>query len=90
MPTLRGEALVGLARRQDEHVLGALLKELAPEQMARLEERPDLPLEAAAEIADPRLLPASSLRKQGWETDTLLEDAIARCRSRGRHAQERE
>lgn len=79
-PTARGEAMVGLARRKDERVIAALLNELTPERMRMLEERPDLPIEAAAELGDPRLLPALlHLRESGWE-DRHLDAAVERCR----------
>ena len=80
--TARGEAMLGLARRKDERVVPFLLKELSPEQMGRLEERPDLPLEAAEKLADARLLPALlQLRGSGWKDDPLLGKAIESCQS---------
>ncbi len=48
----RGESLVGLARRGDERVIHALLKEWYEEDMVSI-----LSVEAAGEIADARLLP---------------------------------
>jgi HEAT repeat protein len=49
---IRGEALVGLARRRDEHLKSAVLKELSGELYG------DWVLEAAQEIADPDFIPA--------------------------------
>jgi HEAT repeat protein len=78
--TARGEAMVGLARRKDERVIDALVRELAPERMRMLDDRPDLPIEAATELGDPRLLPALlHLREAGWE-NRHLEEAIECCR----------
>jgi HEAT repeat protein len=75
-----GEALVGLARRRD---LGIV------ERVRELLEKPqvgNLIVEAAGDLADPRLLPAlERLQESGWpERDPrggLLETAIAACRS---------
>lgn len=79
--TTRSEAMVGLARRKDQRVVAALLEQLAPERMALLKERPDLPIEAAEEVADPRLLPALlRLRAAGWEDNGYLDQVIDRCR----------
>jgi hypothetical protein len=48
--------------------------------MGRLEVRPDLPLDAAEEIGDARLLPALlRLRDSGWSDVAGLADAIERC-----------
>lgn len=74
----RGEALVGLAIRRDERVVPALLAALAMDE-DEFGERYDLVLEAAGELADPRLLPAL-LARRGRTTDELsLESAIERC-----------
>jgi HEAT repeat protein len=74
----RGEALVGLAIRRDERVVPALLAALAMDE-DEFGERYDLVLEAADELADPRLLPAL-LARRGRTTDELsLESAIERC-----------
>jgi hypothetical protein len=61
-------------------VIDALVRELAPERMRMLDDRPDLPIEAATELGDPRLLPALlHLREAGWE-NRHLEEAIECCR----------
>jgi HEAT repeat protein len=79
-PTTRAEAMVGLARRKDGRVLGPLTEALHPDHFRRYDPREDLVLEAAEELADPRLVPA--LRRlqrhcdEGW-----LADIIERCRS---------
>jgi HEAT repeat protein len=76
--TTRGEAMVGLARRKDPHVLIPLI--------AELQKRPNwiLPLEAAIELADVRLLPALLSWKAHWLGEKTwiypdLEKAIAVC-----------
>jgi HEAT repeat protein len=53
---VRGEALVGLAKRKDARVIAALRREFERPQTT------DLPLEAAAAIADPSLVPVL----EGW------------------------
>ncbi len=63
-PEVRGEALVGLARRRDPRTRAALERELA----ASFD---DLALDAACELADPALLPClralqSSVRGEAW------------------------
>jgi len=74
----RGEAMVGLAIRRDERVIPALLAALAMDE-DDFGERYDLVLEAADELADPRLLPAL-LARQGRTTDDLsLQSVITRC-----------
>jgi HEAT repeat protein len=76
--TTRGEAMVGLARRRDPRVLAPLL--------AVLDEQPNwsLPLEAAEELADSRLLPALLSFRAHWTDEETwifshLEAAIAIC-----------
>ena len=75
----RGEALVGMARRKDGRVFEPLLKELATEGVG------SLAIEAAAEIADPRLLPLLLELKDdclaaSGSVDDDIERAIAACR----------
>jgi HEAT repeat protein len=72
-PEVRGEALMGLARRKDPRTRAALDEELArwPHD--------DLALDAARELADPALLPRllalqSSERRDPWSN--ALEVAI--------------
>lgn len=57
---VRGEALVGLARRKDERVLDALIAELTAEQVGLLA------IEAAEELGDTRLGPALLTLKEEW------------------------
>jgi HEAT repeat protein len=87
----RGEAMVGLARRKDGRVLPALLKELEPEQMARLEVRPDLPLEAAEKMGDAQLLPVLQWLQclSTWRDDPLLVKAIESCQTDANSGQTR-
>jgi HEAT repeat protein len=80
----RGEALVGLAKRKDQRVFEPLL--------AELERMPDwsLPLEAAEELADVRLLPALRKLEENWEGKQFwmyddLQKAIAACE--GQHSE---
>jgi HEAT repeat protein len=73
-----GEAAVGLARRGDPRVLGPLLEKLADPLVGNLY------VEAAAELADPRLLPLlRQLEAGGWQDGelrpTVLDDAVASC-----------
>jgi HEAT repeat protein len=68
----RGEALVGLARRQDPRVIEPLARELRSDDVG------DLAFEAAHAIADPRLL--SALRELAEDCDDEdIKDAISRC-----------
>ena len=73
-----GEALVGLARRKDVQIVALLLEALQTEDVG------SLPLEAAAALADPVLLPRlQQLQvqwsgKQNWPYQ-LLEDVIVAC-----------
>jgi HEAT repeat protein len=79
---IQGEAMLGLARRRDERVFGPLLA--AIEADAATGYSGTLPLDAAAELGDPRLYPALlRLRanwrdERGWVRDAL-EEAIERC-----------
>jgi len=77
----RGEAIVGLARRHDERVVEPLLAELEAGWDGRLL------LEAATEIADPRLYPVLARLQEEWDDDkdwpySALKEAIAACRPR--------
>jgi HEAT repeat protein len=72
-----GEALVGLARRQDERVLPTLIAQLMSDDVSILA------IEAAEKFANPQLLPAL-LQAQTWcEPDgyfaNLLATAIVAC-----------
>jgi HEAT repeat protein len=75
-----GEAMVGLARRKDRRVVAPLLELLQSGHAS------SLPLEAAAALADPVLLPklqqiqAQWNGKQEWPYQ-LLEEAIVACTS---------
>lgn len=80
-PVTRAEAFVGLARRGDERVVVPLIEALHPEQIDQFEPRRDLVLEAAEEIADPRLLPALLALRDRPESERI-EGIIHRCRQR--------
>jgi HEAT repeat protein len=72
----RGEALVGLARRKDARIIEPLIKELARYPDAEY----TYSLEAAEEIADPRLLPVlTRLKKSVDLDDSPFDEAIRRC-----------
>jgi HEAT repeat protein len=73
-----GEALVGLARRHDERAVDLLLKELEAGWNG------SLLLEAATELADPRLYPSLVKLQEEWDEAkswpySMLEEAIAAC-----------
>jgi HEAT repeat protein len=71
---IRGEALVGLARRGDERVVEYLLKEMSSDEVGTLA------VEAARDIAHPRLYPILIKLKEWWDVDqALLEEAINAC-----------
>jgi HEAT repeat protein len=78
---VRGEALVGLARRQDERALGLVRRELTNKIGA------DLILEAAELLADPTLVHLLRAQRDDWDAEDeerlghRLDDAIAACRS---------
>jgi HEAT repeat protein len=78
-PVTRAEAFVGLARREDERVISPLIEALRPECLDTFEPRQDLVLEAAEEIADPRLLPALLALRDRPENQ-WIEEIIRRCR----------
>ena len=72
----RAEALSGLVKRQDARVVAPLKKALKLPSVGTLE------VQAAADVADPALLPELEALKSWWDVDTsLLEEAIARCRA---------
>ena len=72
---VRGEALVGLARRGDERVVEYLLKELSSGEVGALA------VEAARDIARPQLYPGLIKLKEWWDVDReLLEEAVGACR----------
>lgn len=74
-----GEAAVGLASLGDARVLDRLMVELAKDDVGNLW------VEAAARLADPRLLPLLlALKANGWQEDDeprpeVLDEAIERC-----------
>ncbi len=71
---IRGEALVGLATRKDERVVEPLLSELSRDWVGTLA------VEAAREIADPRLCESLLKLKTRWDVDEhLLKEAIDVC-----------
>lgn len=71
---IRGEALVGLARRQDERVVEPLIKELSSDSVGILA------VEAAKEIGDAQLYSALRQLKEWWDVDkNLLAEAINSC-----------
>jgi HEAT repeat protein len=74
---IHGEALVGLARRQDERILPKLMEQLMSKNLSVL------PIEAAEKFANPQLLPAL-LQVKSWCEPTgsfaeALADAIVAC-----------
>ncbi len=77
MNEIHGEALVGLASRQDERILPKLMEQLMSENLSVL------PIEAAEKLANPQLLPAL-LRIKTWCEPTgyfaeTLAAAIVSC-----------
>lgn len=71
------EALVGLAIRKDERVVEPLIREITSHQVGRLA------VEAAREIASPRLYPALVELKKWWDVDEqMLNEAIESCHPR--------
>jgi len=85
-PEVRGEALVGLARRRDASIAEAVQRELESEFHG------DWAVEAARHLGDPRFLPAlKQLAERLTGKDAVyfrgtVEDAIAACE--GRRAEE--
>lgn len=76
-PEVRGEALLGLARRKDQKVLRPLIEELASEKVL------DLAVEAAVELASPELEPVLLELAKRWTKDPrLLRQAIDACSRR--------
>jgi HEAT repeat protein len=76
----RFEALVGLARRKDNRALRPILESLSATTVY------EMALEAAQELADPRLLPALLDLKKRWATDddrfvADLDSAIDACQN---------
>jgi hypothetical protein len=70
--------MVGLARRKDARVIASLLAVLQTGDVG------SLPLEAAAELADPLLLPALVQLQARWGNNQewpyqLLQEAIVAC-----------
>jgi HEAT repeat protein len=80
-PITRAEAFVGLARRNDERVIPPLIEALAPMRVDEFDPRQDLVLEAAEEIADPRLLPALLALRDRPE-NAWIEEIIQRCQDK--------
>jgi HEAT repeat protein len=75
----RCEALLGLARRGDERVVGPLQAELEADRVG------ELAVEAAAAIGAPELLPALEGLVDWWDVDTdLLNSALEACREEPR------
>jgi hypothetical protein len=78
-PEIRGEALVGLSRRQDEHLKRAVLDELSGEFHG------DWVFEAAEAIADPDFIPALERMRARMNADlperffVRLEMALLAC-----------
>ncbi|MFB8791503.1 MAG: HEAT repeat domain-containing protein [Potamolinea sp.] len=71
---IRGEALVGLARRGDERVVEPLIKELSSDSVGILA------VEAAKEIGDAQLYSALRQLQEWWNVDkNLLAEAINSC-----------
>jgi HEAT repeat protein len=80
-PTVIGEALVGLARRKDARILDVLIARLEPQHLATLdrEHRFDFEVDAAEELADPRLLPVLRRVQEQMGDEIDVEDAIRAC-----------
>jgi HEAT repeat protein len=75
----RAEALFGLAVRRDPRAVPHLIRALESPTVAGLE------LDAAAEVADPRLLPALwALQRAGLADAVRVRRAIDRCLGQGR------
>ncbi|MDF5715889.1 MAG: HEAT repeat domain-containing protein [Rhizonema sp. NSF051] len=73
---IRGEALLGLAKRKDKRVINLLIEELCCNCVGRLS------VEAAKEIGDTRLYPFLSTLQEWWDVDrNLLQEAIYSCQS---------
>ena len=74
---VRGEAFMGLARRRDERVMEPLIRELSVWHSL---EHNDYVLDAAAELADARLLPMLLQLQESLDSqDERLHNAIQRC-----------
>ena len=73
----RGEAFVGLARRQDKRIVTPMLGELRSDCVGTLA------VEAARDIADPRLLDTLKELVDWWDVNvSLLHEAISACTQR--------
>lgn len=71
---IRGEALVGLAKRKDVRVVEPLLKELSGDALGVL------PVEAAVEMADKIFCAPLLALKDWWDLNpNLLDEAIKNC-----------
>ena len=68
-----GEALTGLAKRQDDRILPRLIQELMSENVGVLA------IEAAENMADERLYPALLHLQTWYQPASDLEDAICAC-----------
>ncbi|MDU9049836.1 MAG: HEAT repeat domain-containing protein [Candidatus Electrothrix sp. Rat3] len=81
---IRGEALVGLARRKDARVFAALVKEWALHDISILS------IEAAEELADPDLIPHLMNLQESLDFSSdqyfedRIQDAIETCEQRAR------
>lgn len=76
MSEIRGEALLGLAMRNDLRVISPLIEELQSECVGTLA------VEAASILGNARLYPALVDLQQWWDVDPkLLQAAISHCRS---------
>lgn len=78
-----GEAAVALAKRADPRIFEPLLARLSDPEVGNLW------VEAAVELADPRLVPAlERLKAAGWKDDDprpeVLDEAIVRCSGQSR------
>jgi HEAT repeat protein len=76
MSEIRGEALLGLAMRNDPRVISPLIEELQSGCVGKLA------VEAASIIGNVRLYPALIDLQEWWDVDPkLLQTAISNCRS---------
>lgn len=76
---IRGEALVGLAVRDDARVIKPLVRELRT-ILETEDDYYDLAFEAAMEIGDARLYPELIALKEDGVENSWLDEAIATCR----------
>ena len=72
---IRAEAILGLARRKDPQIVDVLIRELSQEEDLWW----DL-VEAAEELADPRLCPILETLKNKWSDEPSIDSALEACK----------